>query len=304
MFNHSIVKSNIGMVFCLYLLDTNLIKMLKKGFILTFILLLGSLVQAQKKEKIKGNKNVTTQETPISSFNKILVGEDFFIDIIEGESASVFIEADDNLHDVIKFSVADSTLSFKTTKRITSSKKLSIKVIYTTALKDIETIDGGEISSLTSVDLDDVSVKSSGKSRVFLNVKSQNFTLSSTDRSRVKLNVTSNNTKFELSENSKLDALINADRMLIDMYQRSDAKVRGNLDKLKVRASNSANLVGKELVSINCEILSEDSSDVAVNVLEELFIDASGSGEVYIYNEPKITLNKFTNTAKLHKKEM
>ena len=42
----------------------------------------------------------------------------------------------------------------------------------------------------------------------------------------------------------------------------------------------------------------------AVNVTEELFIDATGSGEVYIYNEPKITLNKFSDTAKLHKKEI
>ncbi len=290
--------------FLLYLLYTKLIIMLKKGLLLTFILLISTLTQAQKKERIKGNKNVTTQETPISSFNKISVGENFFIDIIEGEKASVFIEADDNLHDVIQFSVADSTLSFKTTKRITSSKKLSIKVIYTTSLKEIETVDDGEISSLTSIDLDDISVNSSGASKVFLNIKSQTFNLTSTDRARVKLNVTSNETKFELSENSKLDALINADRMLIDMYQRTDAKVRGNLDILKVRASNSANLVGKELVSLNCEILSEDNSDVAVNVTEELFIDVSGSGEIYIYDDPKITLNKFTNTAKLHKKEL
>lgn len=292
------------MVFCIYLLETNLIKMLKKVLLLTFVLVCSTTSYAQKKEKIKGNRNVTSQETPISSFNKILVGNDFYIDIIEGENASVFIEVDDNLHDVIQFSVADSVLSFRTTKKITSRKKLAIKVIYTNALKEIETTGNGEISSLTSVNLDNVVVKSSGTSRAFLNVKSQTFDLKSSDRSRVKLNVTSNETKFELSDNSKLDALINADRMLIDLYQRSDAKVRGNLDKLKVRASNSSNIVGKELVTINCEVLSEDSSDVAVNVSEELFIDVSGSGEVYIYNEPKITLSKFTDTAKLHKKEL
>ena len=167
--------------------------MLKKGLLFTFIILFSTLTQAQKKAKIKGDKNVTAQETPINSFNKILVGEDFFIDIIVGESAAVFIEADDNLHDVIQFNVADSVLSFKTTKKITSSKKLSIKVIYTNSLKEIETVDGGEISSLTSIDLDDITVKSSGTSKVFLNVKSQNFKLTSTDRSRVKLNVTSIN---------------------------------------------------------------------------------------------------------------
>lgn len=278
--------------------------MLKKVLLFTLVTCFSYSAFAQKKERIKGNRNVTSQETPINSFNKIIVGEDFYIDIIEGEQASVFIEADDNLHDIIRFSVADSVLSFRTTKKITTRKKLSIKVIYTTALSEIETIENGEISSLTSINLDDLTVKNAGTSRAFLNIKSQTLTLTSKERSRVKLNLTTNESKFELSDNSKLDGLVNADRMTIDMYQRSDAKLRGNLDKLKVRTSNSANMVGKELVTVNCEVLTEDSSDVAVNVTNELFIDVSESGEVYIYDEPKITLNNFAGTAKLHKKEL
>ena len=63
--------------------------------------------------------------------------------------------------------------------------------------------------------------------------------------------------KFELSDNSKLDALINADRMLLDSYQRTDAKIRGNLDKLKVRASNSSNIEGKELVCVSGRLMKQ-----------------------------------------------
>jgi hypothetical protein len=276
----------------------------KKVLLFTLVTFLSFSAFGQKKEKIKGNRNVTTNETPINSFNKILVDEDFYVDVIEGEQASVFIEADDNLHDVIQFTVADSVLSFNTSKKITTRKKLSIKVIYTTTLKEIETTDNGEISSLTSINLDNVIVKSSGSSKAFLNIKSQTFDLKSNERSRVKLNVTANESKFEMNDNSKLDALIESDRMNIDMYQRADAKVRGTLDKLKVRSSNSSNIIGKELVTTNCEVLAEDSSDVTVNVTNELFIDVSGSGEVFIYNEPEITLSRFVGTSKLHKKEL
>lgn len=278
--------------------------MLKKVLLFTLVTFLSFSAFGQKKERIKGNRNVTTNETPINSFNKILVNEDFYVDIIEGEQASVFIEADDNLHDVIQFAVADSVLTFNSSKKITTRKKLSIKVIYTTTLKEIETTDNGEISSLTSINLDNVIVKSSGSSKAFLNIKSQTFDLKSSERSRVKLNVTANESKFEMSDTSKLDGLIESDRMNIDMYQRADAKVRGTLDKLKVRTSNSANIVGKELVATNCEVLAEDSSDVTINVTNELFVDVSGSGEVFIYNEPEITLSRFTGTSKLHKKEL
>ncbi len=276
----------------------------KKILLFFLILSLNISVYGQKKDKIKGNRNVTSQQTPINSFNKIVVGEDFYVDIIEGQQASVFVETDDNLHDVIQFTVADSVLTFTTTKKITTRKKLSIKVVYTNTLSEIETVDNGEISSLTSINLDNVVVKSSGASRAFLNVKSQTFDFSSKERARVKLNVTANESKFIMSDNSKLDALIESDRMTIDTYQRSDAKVRGNLDKLKVRSSNSSKIEGKDLATVNCELLVEDSSDVTVNVANELFVDLSGSGEVFIYNEPKITLNNFTGTSKLHKKEL
>jgi hypothetical protein len=278
--------------------------MLKRMLLLAVVILCNTLVYGQKKERIKGDRNVTSRETPINSFNKIVVGENFNVDIIVGSQASVFVETDDNLHDIIKFNVADSTLSFQTSKKITSSKKLNIKVVYTNTLKHIETIEGGEISSLTSINLDNVELKNSGTSRVFLNIKSKNLKLTASNRTRVKLNLTSSLANIVLSENSKLDMLINADSLQLDSYQQSDAKIRGGLQKLNIRADNSSNIVGKELTTKTCDILCEGSSDVAVQVTDSLFIDLSGSGEVYLYANPKITINKFADTAKLHKKEL
>jgi hypothetical protein len=109
---------------------------------------------------------------------------------------------------------------------------------------------------------------------------------------------------LELAENSKVDALINADTLNVDLYQRSDAEIEGTLKYLKVRADNSSNFVGKNLTTSTCDLLCESNSDVAVQVTDSLNIDVSGSSEVYIYAEPKIRLQKFAGTAKLHKKEM
>ena len=281
-----------------------MIDMLKNALLIVFLISCTTTAFSQKKEKIKGDRNVTSRETKINSFNKISIGEDFKIDIIEGSEASVFIETDDNLHDVINFTVADSTLTFQTDKNITSKRKLNIKVIYTNTLKQIETFEDGEVSSLTSVNLDDVVLKNTGSSKAFLNIKSNTFKFVNSGRAKVKLNVTTKMADLELAENSKVDALINSDTLNVDLYQRSDAKIEGTLKHLKIRADNSTNFVGKDLTSSTCELLSEGSSDVAVQVTDSLIIDATGSGEVYIYADPKITLNKFADTAKLHKKEM
>jgi len=278
--------------------------MLKNALLIVFLIGCFSTGLSQSKEKIKGDREVTSKETKLNAFNRIIVGEDFKIDIIEGTQASVFVETDDNLHDVFKFDVIDSTLTLTTTHKITSSKKINIKVMYTKALKQIETFEDGEISSLTSVNLDKVVLKNTGSSKAFLNIKTKDFKFINSDRAKVKLNVTTKIANLELAENSNVDALINADTLNVDLYQRSDAKIEGTLKHLKVRADNSSNFVGKDLTANTCEVLCEGSSDVAVQVTNNLTIDAAGSGEVYIYADPKITLNKFSDTAKLYKKEM
>jgi hypothetical protein len=278
--------------------------MLKNALLIVFIIGCISTGLSQSKEKIKGDREVTSKETKLNAFNRIIVGEDFKIDIIEGTQASVFVETDDNLHDIIKFDVKDSTLTFNTSHKITSSKKINIKVIYTRALKQIETFEDGEISSLTSVNLDKVILKNTGSSKAFLNIKTKDFKFINSDRAKVKLNVNSQIANLELAENSNVDALINADTLNVDLYQRADAKIEGTLKHLKVRADNSTNFVGKDLTTSTAEVICEINSDVAIQVTKSLAIEASGSSEVYIYADPKITLNKFSDTAKLYKKEM
>jgi len=93
------------------------------------------------------------------------------------------------------------------------------------------------------------------------------FKFINSDKSKAELNVTANTSTLELSDNSKLEALINSTDIKVDLYQRADAKIEGDVDTL-------------------------------------ITIDATGSSEVYLYENPKITINKFEGTVKLHKKEL
>lgn len=277
---------------------------MKKALLTIFLSLMIMTTYSQNKEKIKGSRNVTTQEHKINSFNRLIVGEEFKIDLIEGAEPGVFIEADENLHDVIKFNVADSTLYFSTTHRITTRKKINIKVTYTDVLKQIETNGQGEVSSLTSINIDDLVLMHSGTSKAFLNIKTTKFKLINSEKAKVKMNVTAKLATLELNENSKTEALIQSDSIQVDLYQRADAKIEGNAAYLNIRADNSTNFNGKNLTANNCEIISDLNCDVYVQVVESLVIEASGNSEVYIYDNPKIALNKFSDNAKLHKKEL
>tara|TARA_R110002049_G_scaffold71370_1_gene183853 strand:+ start:8468 stop:8851 length:384 start_codon:yes stop_codon:yes gene_type:complete len=125
--------------------------MSKSTFVLFFISLLCFSLQAQNPEKVKGNRTVVIQETLIDAFHTIDLDEDFDIEIIYNKIPSIEVEADENLHEFIDFEVKDSILSFNKTTKITSKKRLNIKVKYNANLNTVITSDDAEIKSLTPI---------------------------------------------------------------------------------------------------------------------------------------------------------
>lgn len=262
-----------------------------------------SFASAQDEEKIKGDRNVTIKQTDIEPFTKIIVGEDFSVEIIYNSKPSVEIETDENLHQYIDFSVNSGVLTFKTLKRITSSKKMNIKVNYTNGLESLETLEDGEIRSLTSLELTNANLKTLGSSKAYLNIRTDNFVYESAGKARSKLNVNANTSSIVISDNSKVEALLNSKTIKIDVYQKASANIEGTTETLTLRTDLSSSFNGKELASNICDLIVEGNSSATVRVNTTLNIEASGGSEVYVYGSPKINLNKFEGSAKLQKKE-
>ena len=278
--------------------------MIKKIALIAILIFSFSRTHAQRKDKIKGSKEVTRENTSVEEFTRVLIGENFKVSLVEGDDASVEINADNNLHEVIQIEVVDNTLLLTSTKNIISKKQLDIRITYTDALKLIETKENGQVSSINTIDLPELTLKATGSSKLFLTLKSDKFKFINSDKSKAELNVTANTSTLELSDNSKLEALINSTDIKIDLYQRANANIEGDVDTLNIRADNSTNLIAKNLTSNTCSVLAEGSSDVYIQVIEEVTIDANGSSEIFLYENPKITINSFEDTVKLHKKEL
>ncbi|NQY07867.1 MAG: DUF2807 domain-containing protein, partial [Flavobacteriaceae bacterium] len=82
---------------------------MKKVLVLVVLILLSSNVFSQKKEKIKGSRFVTVKQHDLAAYSAIDIGEEFKVCFIKGDAPAIEIEADDNLHDVIDFSINGST---------------------------------------------------------------------------------------------------------------------------------------------------------------------------------------------------
>ena len=272
-------------------------------FILVLVIVATSVVAAQSDEKIKGDRNVTIKQTYIDDFETIIVDGNFLIEIVYNSKPSVNVEVDDNLHDVIQFSVVDGVLTFVETTRISSKKKLSITVNYGDALKNIETRGDGEIRSLTSMELGDATLTTSDDSRAYLNIKAKKFLYKSSGKSKTRLNLTADSTKIELSDYSKLDALINSKTADFELNLRSDAVIEGSANNSVIRLDNSTNFNGAKFDVKTAVVSLEDTSDLTISANESISIAASGDSEIYLFGSPAITITKFEDTAKLQKKQ-
>lgn len=270
-------------------------------FRLLYIFILYSVFAIEAQEKIKGNRNVTIVKTEVGTFHTIDLDEDFDLEIIFNQTPSVEIETDENLHEHIEFNVIDSVLTFNKKARL-REKTLRIKVAYNSYLKHIKTTDDAEILSLTTLNLADANVVAKGSSKVGLTIKTNNLNLEADDRAKLKLNLTSENSNMLLSGNSKLEALVNTVNFSGILYQRANAEIEGSCNIAKLEQDNYSQFDGKNFTINSCSVICNIGSDAYLEVMDNINIEASGTSAIYLYENPKIVIDKMTDTSKLQKR--
>ncbi len=275
---------------------------MKKYYLLIALFLFSLLGFSQKKEKVKGSQIVTIEQKKIEAFDTLEVEDNLTISILKGEKCGLEIEADDNLHEVIGIELNGSTLRLTSRKNVSSSKKFLIRVTYTDNFKMAITRNEAVINALADIELNDITFKCYDYSKLFLNAKTKNFTLMANDKTKTELNLKSENATIELSKNSYLKSLVTSAKLKLDMYQKSEAILEGDVTDMKIRLDNNSDFTGKKLVAKNTEIVSEGSANSSLNVIKTLSVEASGTSEIELYGDQKIEMKKFADQAILTKK--
>ncbi|MFQ3239038.1 MAG: hypothetical protein ACI9NI_001333 [Olleya marilimosa] len=270
--------------------------------LLTILLLLATTFTfAQKKEKVKGSRVLTKVSTPVNAFQRLVLTEDFEVNLVQADSTRIEITTDENLHNYIKIISQDNTLSLKTTARL-QEKKLEITIFYNSLLNTIELKEDAEISSKSSLKFDDLTLTTSSSTEAYLTIDSNLFKLINNGKAKAELNITAKAATLELNGSSKVEALINASKIVVDMLESADAKIEGDTANLILNADNSTDFNGQNLTSKNATVTTENRAEAYVEVNDELVINASGSSIIEIFGSSKITIESFEDNAILKKK--
>ncbi|QLC67615.1 DUF2807 domain-containing protein [Flavobacterium sp. LPB0248] len=285
----------------LYLSKSNL-ELMKKSTALLLLLFVTTLTFAQKREKIKGSKIVTTSIKEVGSFDALEVDDNLEVYLEQGEKNEIKIEADDNLHDIVGMDLREKTLRLYTNKESAIFKKLSVKVTYTKSLNKVITKNEAIVYAIQELQLDDITMNCMDFSKLYLNVNAKKFTLIADDKSRTELNLKAEDGSLQLSKYASVKTLVSAIKFKCDLYQKATAAIEGIAEKATIRLDNNSVFTGTKFTLKDANVTAEGSAVATILADTTIAIAAGDKSEISLYGDPKIELTRFSEEAKLIKK--
>ena len=246
-------------------------------------------------EKLKGNKEVTSENRNISEFQKIEVIDDMDIYLTFGETQSVIVETDSNLHEVVTTDIKNGVLTIKTDNKIGRKKELIIHLKLNKRFKEIFAYNNVNVTSKSLLIID--------TSDYNLNLNSKIVTINCKKSSDLKLEILSDRVTVTAEESSKLKGSINTNNLTAHLLDRADINISGASNEMEIETIGNSAFKGEDFKVKKAIVKSMNSSDIHVNASETVDVYARNSSEVYIYANPKIQLIEFFDKASLYKRE-
>lgn len=272
-----------------------------RTFIIAIVILLSFNLNAQKKEKIKGNKEVIEVNDSLNAFNEVIISDGLQINILESTSEGYRLKSDSNLINTIKFEVVDSVLQIYTSSKITSSKSLEIYLTFK-AINKITLLNDAELLGQNVINGEDLLIVCFDNSKFDLDVNSEVFSLQLNNSSKGKLNLRSINTAMVLNDNSVLKGSLSLDNLDLALNKKTNMNIEGNCDNLNLIISGSSDINAKNLLATNININASNSSDMYVRASKLLSLYAKGKSNVYVYGNPEIKVEGLNDKSQIIKK--
>jgi hypothetical protein len=259
--------------------------------------------------KIKGNREVRTEQTNIDAFHTLSIGNDLEVVLIKSTSPSVTVEADSNLHSSILYQVKDSILNFQVTKIIKRAKEFKVYIRYSDPLRVISLNGNVDVITENSMQLNKLSLNLYDDAKIEADVVSDDFRLENNNDSTLKfstnciINIEGKIIHLDLKENSNNKISVNAEDLSISTSESAELDIEGFSYKVNATVSNSSGLSAKNLLTNVTAIKLSEKANAAIQASDSISVDASGSSKLELYGQPKVLLENFSDKATITKKE-
>ena len=272
-----------------------------KKLILLFLLFSIGVIQAQRKPKIKGNRDVIEVSEDLPAFNAIELNDDLDISLQKANTEGYELTADDNLVDVLKFKVVDGTLVISAFYKIVSKKKLDIIIKYY-ELDEI-TVNDGRIKMQDMINTDQLTINMTGGAKLQLNANASVMDILMDGNSSGDFNLEGDSLNITMKDRIDVDIYAVSETNIITMRDNASAKMDGSSVNMQVDMSGNTNLKAQKLMANLVSAKLEGSPSAKIYAKENLELSSSGSSKTFLSGDAKIEILDFFDTSELHKEK-
>jgi len=276
---------------------------MKSLILVLFILIVPFQLDAQKKDKIKGDKEVVSTSGEIKeSFDKLEVSDNITVEIQNANRNSYVLTADQNLLEEVEIEVRDETLKISTKSKITSSKKLYLN-LNIQDLKSLIINDDAMVKNSSRFQTDKLSMVLNNSAKIELDLDvQQTLEVYFSHNSGGKIDSDAGNILINMKNRSDLKAKFDTPNLQVNLENSADLKLDGSSKHAEYNLQDSSNLNAKKLKTQTAILNSKNRSDIHVDASKEIEIDAEGKSKIYVYGNPEIKVRGLTDKSRIIKR--
>lgn len=275
---------------------------MKKVILVAIAIVITTSVFAQKKPKIKGDKDVaTTTHSFERGFNAIEIDDALEVSMRQSSQNGYTLTTDKNLQDIVQFTVRDSVLKIFTVNRITSSKKLEISLDFIN-LEHITLKNDAEVKGEGRFESNVMYIDAYNSSKFELDVKAEEVIVTMQRNTNGKLKTRSTNTTLIMTDRTDLDASVLSDKTTVTLTKSAQLDLEGDSETAAFNLKDSSELDAKKMKVTSVDLYTSNNSDVYVYAGKNLELYAQGKSNIYVYGDPKLEVKGLTDKSKIIKK--
>lgn len=239
---------------------------MKKLRILSFLILclgITACVDGQIRRTVYGNHHVVKHERQAGSFTGVRVSSGIDVYIRQGDSESVSVEADENLHEYIRTEISGGNLNVYSDANI---READAKKVYVTIknIESLKTSSAGDIIGETPL-------------------KTGDLELSASSAGDIKIEVYAKNIRADISSSG-------------------DISISGEGDVLEADLSSAGDFNGYDFKVREANVSASSAGDADIFVTEKLTAKASSAGDINYKGDPKYVDAHSSSAGGVHRK--
>jgi hypothetical protein len=246
------------------LIKKNKMKNLKLIFNLIICLSLTACTNAQIWSTARGEGSIVTDERSVSHFSGLVVSSGIDVYLKQGNTESITVEAEKNLHEYIKTEVKDNVLHVYTSPNV--NIRFGTRKVYVTMkdIRSVKTSSAGDVTGMTSI-------------------QTTNLKLSTSSAGDIKLEVI-------------------ASEIEVDISSAGNITLSGNADNLNADLSSAGDLEGYDLKVKDADISVSSAGGARIYVTERLTARSSSAGDIYYAGDPEFVDAHSSSAGGIHKR--